>query len=162
MINNEIILYLFQFAADYATKHLMKNLMNKILEVKKLYYEKTSAEKEPIIVTSNTPENLTPLMKTKIDKIQSHSPSKIKLITSVDDSVVNKNKQNSLSLKKNISSLKNMDDVVINPSSYLLNDGSINFSKLLIDEVLAADKLLTEVAKSNYDIAGKIKFKFII
>lgn len=159
MLNKEII-YNFQFAADYATKHLMKNLMNKIVEVKKLYTEKASTDKEPIIVTSNISDNLTPLMKIKMDKIQSHSPSKIKPITSVDDSVINKNKQNSIILKKNISSLKSIDDVAINPSSYLLNDGSINFSKLLIDEVLAADKLLTEVAKSNYDIAGKI-FKSI-
>jgi len=52
----------------------------------------------------------------------------------------------------------NLEEAVINPSSYLLSNGSINFPQLLIDEVLAADKLLTEAAKLSYDIAGNILF----
>lgn len=146
----------YQFAADYATTHLMKNLMNKIIEVKKLLDEKTSPYEEPKEVTLSTPENVTPRMKMKINKVE--SPLNVKPIISVDDSVINfsKSKQDLLSLKKDITLFKNIDNIIINPSSYLLKDGTINFSKLLIDEVLAADKLLIEAAKSTYNIAGNI------
>lgn len=134
----------------------MKNLMNKIIEVKKLLNEKTDLNEEPKEVISITPDNLTPRMKMKINKVE--SPINMKPIISVDDSAINfnKNKQDLLSLKKDTTSGKNIDNIIINPSSYLLRDGSINFSKLLIDEVLAADKLLVEAAKSTYNIAGNI------
>lgn len=134
----------------------MKNLMNKIIEVKKLLNEKTDLNEEPKEVISITPDNLTPRMKMKINKVE--SPIIMKPIISVDDSAINfnKNKQDLLSLKKDTTSGKNIDNIIINPSSYLLRDGSINFSKLLIDEVLAADKLLVEAAKSTYNIAGNI------
>lgn len=145
--------YNFQFAADYATTHLMKNLKNKIIEIKQLLLEK-----EPKELISVTPDNLTPRMKTKLIKIETHSTTNIRTNTSVDDSVIhNKHKQGTLNFKKDVT-LKNIDDLTINPSSYVLNDGSINFSKLLIDEVLAADKLLVEAAKLTYDIAGNIYF----
>ncbi|XP_026821193.1 protein phosphatase 1L [Rhopalosiphum maidis] len=142
-----------EFAADYATTHLMKNLTNKIIEVKKLLDEKTNTTEELKTFNSNIPDNLTPKMKTKITKIEEH---KTKPSSSADDSVINHNKlkQDSLSLIKDITTLKNVDDEIINPSSYLQRDGNINFSKILIDEVLAADKLLIEAAKLTYDIAG--------
>lgn len=154
------LVYNFQFAAEYATTHLMKNLTNKIVEVKQLLDEKTDISEEHKVFNSNTPDNLTPKLKTKITKTEDNSPTKMKLISSVDDSAINHNKlkQDSLSLKKDITPLKNVDDVTINPSSYLQKDGSINFSKILIDEVLAADKLLIEAAKLTYDIAGSILF----
>lgn len=132
--------------------------MDKIIIVKKLLDEKSDQINELKIVKSNTPENLTPQMKKKNNIIEAHS--KTKPITSADDSTIsiNKYKQDSLNLKKDATTVKNVEDVTINPSSYLLRDGSINFSKLLIDEVLAADKLLIEAAKLNYDIAGTIFF----
>lgn len=135
----------------------MKNLINKVVEVKKLHDEKPDIAYEPKIVTSNTPDNLTPRMKTKLNKIETLSLTKIKPVTSIDDSAIhhNKHKQDTLSLKKDITTAKHVEDVTINPSSYLQRDGSINFSKLLIDEVLAADKLLIEAAKLTYDIAGR-------
>lgn len=40
-------------------------------------------------------------------------------------------------------------------SSYIDNNTSINFGRLLTDEVLAADHLLVEAAKKNMDIAGR-------
>jgi len=137
----------------------MKNLTNKIIEVKKLLDEKTDTTEELKIFNSNTPDNLTPKMKTKIATIE-HTPTKTKPTSSADDSVIgyNKLKQNPLNLKKDITALKNVDDEMINPSSYLQKDGNINFSKILIDEVLAADKLLIEAAKLTYDIAGNILF----
>ncbi|KAE9529252.1 hypothetical protein AGLY_011928 [Aphis glycines] len=145
-----------EFAADYATTHLMKNLTNKIIEVKKLLDEKTDTTEELKTFNSNIPENLTPKMKMKITKIEEHTTTKMKPSSSADDSVINHNKlkQDSLSLIKDITTLKNVDDETINPSSYLQRDGNINFSKILIDEVLAADKLLIEAAKLTYDIAG--------
>jgi len=138
----------------------MKNLTNKIIEVKKLLDEKTDATEELKVFNSNKPDNLTPKMKTKITKIEEHAPTRTKPTSSADDSVIshNKLKQNSLNLKKDITTLKNVDDELINPSSYLQKDGNINFSKILIDEVLAADKLLIEAAKLTYDIAGNILF----
>lgn len=138
----------------------MKNLTNKIIEVKKLLDEKTDATEELKVFNSNTPDNLTPKMKTKINKVEEQAPTKSKPTSSADDSVINHNKlkKNSLNLKKDITTLKNVDDELINPSSYLQKDGNINFSKILIDEVLAADKLLIEAAKLTYDIAGNILF----
>lgn len=138
----------------------MKNLTNKIIEVKKLLDEKTDTTEELKIFNSNTPDNLTPKMKTKLAKVEEHTPTKMKPTSSADDSVINHNKlkQDPLNLKKDITTLKNIDDELINPSSYLQKDGNINFSKILIDEVLAADKLLIEAAKLTYDIAGNILF----
>lgn len=151
-----ILFKIFQFAADYATTHLMKNLMEKVVIVKKLLNEKSDTIHEPQIVPSITPDNLTPQMRKKVNKMEAFS--KAKPITSADDITIslNKHKLDPVNLKKDNTSAKNVEDVVINPSSYLLRDGSINFSKLLIDEVLAADKLLIEAAKLTYDIAGNI------
>lgn len=138
----------------------MKNLKNKIIEIKQLLDKKTATNNEFKVVSSNTPDNLTPQMKTKLNKINTHSPSptKKKPTTTADDTSINLNKlsKDSPSIKKDVTSLKDVNDVIICPSSYLLRDGSINFSKLLIDEVLAADKLLIEAAKLTYDIAGNI------
>lgn len=155
---------MFQFAAEYATIHLMKNLTNKIIEVKKLLNEKTDTTEEMKIFNSNTPDNLTPNMKTKITKIEEQTPTKMKPTSSADDSFIslNKHKQDQLNLKKDITILKNVGEEMINPSSYLQKDGNINFSKILIDEVLAADKLLIEAAKLTYDIAGNILFKLYL
>jgi len=142
----------------------MKNLSNKVIEVKKLLDEKTDTTEELKIFNSNTPDNLTPKMKTKITKIEELTPTKMKPTSSADDSVIslNKHKQDPLNLKKDITTLKNVDDEIINPSSYLQKDGNINFSKILIDEVLAADKLLIEAAKLTYDIAGNILFRLYL
>lgn len=150
--------HFFQFAADYATQHLMKNLINKVIEVKKLHGEKNTIVYEPNVLSLNTPDNLTPQMKTKFNKIGSLLPPKIKPSISADDSVIshNKMKQDSPNFKIDKTSSTSIEDMEINPLSYLLRDGSINFSKLLIDEVLAADKLLIEAAKLTYDIAGLI------
>lgn len=154
----------FQFAADYATTHLMKNLINKVVEVKKLHDENPDIAYDTKIATSSTPDTLTPRMKTKINKLETLSLTKKKPVTSADDSVIhqNKHKQDTLSLKKDTTSSKNVEDEIINPSSYLQRDGGINFSKLLIDEVLAADKLLIEAAKLTYDIAGNIFYFYIM
>lgn len=133
--------------------------MNKIIEVKKLLDEKANTNEEYKVITpASTPDNLTPLMKPKINKIETQIKSKLPAFA--DDSAIksqinhNKRKQDPLSFKKDLTTIKNVENVTINPSSYLLRDGSINFSKLLIDEVLAADKLLVEAAKLSYDIAG--------
>lgn len=138
----------------------MKNLMEKVVIVKKLLTEKSDAIHEQI-VPSITPDNLTPQMRKKVNKMEVFS--KTKPITSTDDITIslNKHKLDPVNLKKANTSEKNVEDIVINPSSYLLRDGSINFSKLLIDEVLAADKLLIEAAKLTYDIAGNILFSYL-
>lgn len=133
----------------------MKNIKNKIIEIKQLLDEKNATNIEPIVVSSNVSGNLTPRLKTKISKIETQFPTKIKPVASTDDINLNKHKRNSLNLIKDTTPVKNIEDI-INPSSYLLKDGSINFSKLLIDEVLAADKLIIEAAKLTYDIAGNI------
>lgn len=139
----------------------MKNLMEKVVIVKKLLDEKSDMIHEPQVVPSITPDNLTPLMRKKVNKMEAYS--KTKPITSADDITIgfNKHKPDPANLKTDNTSAKNIENVLINPSSYLLKDGSINFSKLLIDEVLAADKLLIEAAKLTYDIAGNILFSYL-
>lgn len=135
----------------------MKNLINKVIEVKKLHGENSFIDNEPKVVISSSPDNLTPLMKTKLN-----NKGNIKLGITADDSVISKTNRNgkrdSLSLNKDVIPSKNIEDIIIKPSSYILKNGTINFSKLLIDEVLAADKLLVEAAKLTYDIAGNNLF----
>lgn len=130
----------------------MKNIKNKIITIKKLHDEQNITNSERTVITSNIPENLTPRMRTKISKIETQSP-KVKPITTVDDIGLNKHKLDFQNVRKE--PITNTEDI-INPSSYLLQNGSIQFSKLLIDEVLAADKLLIEAAKSLNDISGPI------
>lgn len=139
----------------------MKNLINKVVEVKKLYGENSFTNNEPKVVISSSPDNLTPQMKTKLN-----NKAKIKLGITADDSVISKTNRNgkrdSLSLNKDVIPPKNIEDIAIKPSSYIMKNGTINFSKLLIDEVLAADKLLVEAAKLTYDIAGNVLFLYHI
>ncbi|XP_050426045.1 protein phosphatase 1L [Adelges cooleyi] len=145
-----------EFAAEYATTNLMPNLMNKVIEIKKLLNEKNiNTDDNYKSLISNTPENLTPQMKPKLTKPEGLMALKARHMNFTDDSAIKGRlsfniKMDSLKLEAS----KENDTVVINPSTYLSNDGSINFSKLLIDEVLAADKLLIETAKRTYDIAG--------
>lgn len=40
-------------------------------------------------------------------------------------------------------------------TSYIEGNSSINYGRLLTDEVLAVDRLLVEAAKKNLDVAGK-------
>lgn len=116
--------------------------MNKIVEVKKLIDEKN--RKKP-------PDNVIS---------QKH------LINSVDASTINHNKNNKKKRNRrkknkqnspNNNPTSNSENVIINkPLSYLTREGKIHYSKLLVDEVLAADKLLIEAAKLTSNIAGDL------
>ncbi|XP_050528090.1 protein phosphatase 1L isoform X2 [Daktulosphaira vitifoliae] len=163
VMNTEISLFAVfdghggEFAAEYATINLMPNLINKVIEIKKILGDKKSGLNEKVKVSvPSTPETLTPQMKPKIIKSDVQTVSKIKQVSFTDDTGIKRRLSiNPVSLKKDIqSSMKESDHVLIDPSSYISNDGSVNFSKLLIDEVLLADKLLIERAKRTYDIAG--------
>lgn len=127
----------FQFAAEYATTHLMGSLIKKIIEIKTLLDEKNLKKKES-------------------EKLTENGKTQIKSMCSVVDSTIDRSKKKRKRKRKNKHSIrnKNADGFVINPSSYLLRGGKINFSKLLFDEILAGDKQLIEVAKLTNDIAG--------
>lgn len=45
---------------------------------------------------------------------------------------------------------------VFDPTNYLEINGTVNYNKLLTDQVLATDKVLVEAAKKNSNIAGLI------
>lgn len=63
-----------------------------------------------------------------------------------------------LPITKEVKLIKNDPVTTVDSYSYLENNGSINYNKLLTDEVLATDKLLVESAKKNLTIAGKTHF----
>lgn len=132
--------------------------MNKIIKIKQMLDEKNNSANENIKVSApSTPETLTPQMKPKIMKSDLQTSFKIKQVSFADDTGIKRRLSlNPDLLRKDIpSSVKESDPISVDPSSYISNNGSVNFSKLLIDEVLLADRLLIEIAKRAYDIAGK-------
>lgn len=76
-------------------------------------------------------------------------------IGTLDDDLLEK-LEKILPVSKEVKLMKAVDTTpIIHAGIYLENGESINYNKLLTDEVLAADKLLVEAAKKNKNIAGK-------
>lgn len=91
-------------------------------------------------------------------KVMSHSDDMRKSndnIGTLDDDLLEK-LEKILPVSKEVKMMKAADTTrVIDAGIYLENGESINYNKLLTDEVLAADKLLVEAAKKDMNIAGK-------
>ncbi|XP_014217466.1 protein phosphatase 1L [Copidosoma floridanum] len=158
-----------QFAANYARDKLVPNIVQTIVELKNLTSGKipenarkfeNSNEKKDLgkdIKTSTKVElakkkSLCKTMATKMSLTDDCTivgitdPEILSKIDSISKTITRQVKPN---LKK--SEAKNMTKV--DATSYL-NGNEINYSKLLTDQILSADKLLVEIAKKNMDVAG--------
>lgn len=148
-----------EFAANYAHEHLVNNLSNKVIELKKLIV-KGGVEK---IITGKPPPSPKPVLRKTI--ILDRKPSIKKGSTDAEEAL--KKAGGPLSeLEKKLESMPRAITREVKPtkgpatpfptpdvSSYL-EGNSINYGRLLTDEVLAVDRLLVEAAKKNLDVAG--------
>lgn len=160
-----------EFAANYAKDKLIQNLYNKVIELKRLVSEgrhlkSTSNTKVPSLNTTLTGKN---------EKIENNDDKKNgverkksfkKSVSSsqTDDSVKKTGVVTDPELLKRLDSFSRItrevrptkpDIIPAKPaSSYIDSSGRINYSSLITDEVLAADRLLVEAAKKSLDVAG--------
>lgn len=166
-------LYL-QFAANYARDNLIKNLNNKVIELKKMIAE---GKPEKIYSNANKPppsprldqkklsegaENLS--RKSSFRKTASQADECVKKSAVVGGGVIT----DPLLLEK-LEALNRPITREVRPTraslsaavpapkveSYLDAGCAINYGRLLTDEVLATDRLLVEAAKKTMDVAGK-------
>lgn len=160
-------MFLFQFAANYARDNLIKNLINKVVELKNL------------IATGNRPkpEHPPPYVdsaKKDAEKKPDASPVEKKnsfrktMSTSQTDECMKKgasitdpellSRLDTLSRPITREVRPSRQDALLRPAvptaSYVDANGNINYRQLLTDEVLAADRLLVEAAKKSMDVAG--------
>lgn len=150
-----------EFAANYAREHLINNLNKKVVELKKLI---ANGGVEKAVVGKPPPSpNLAP-RKTTI--ILDRKPSVKKGSTDAEEAI--KRAGGPLSeLERKLEAIPRAitREVKMNKgpsipfpipelSSYLESNNSINYGRLLTDEVLAVDRLLVESAKRNMDVAG--------
>nr|BAN20587.1 protein phosphatase type 2c [Riptortus pedestris] len=148
-----------EFAANYAHEHLVNNLSNKVIELKHLI-SKGVPEK---VVVGKPPPSPKPVLRKTI--ILDRKPSIKKGSTDAEEAL--KKAGGPLSeLEKKLESIPRAITREVKPikgsptpfqtpelSTYL-EGNTINYGRLLTDEVLAVDRLLVESAKKNMDVAG--------
>lgn len=146
-----------EFAADYAKDNLMTSLNAKVVELKKLIaqglhklYPTYNPNKPPPSPRSN--QKSKPILK----KTATTDSCTDKINTSITDPEL-LSKLNSLSRPitrevLNTANLNVLEEVEI--STYIEQNGSINYIKLVTDEVLLVDQRILEHTKKTNDVAG--------
>lgn len=151
---------LFQFAANYAREHLINNLNQKVVDLRKLI--KSGGVERNVI--GKPPPSPKPIARKTI--ILDRKPSIKKGSTDAEEAI--KKAGGPLSeLERKLESIPRPITREAKPlkgpsprfqapdlSTYLEGNVSINYGRLLTDEVLAVDRLLVEAAKKNMDVAG--------
>lgn len=144
-----------EFAANYAKEHLIQNLFNKIVEISAVREGKI-----PSTPPKESPEEPKPKEESSVSVERKTSFKKA--VSTADDSsrkeITDPELLAQLSKARPITrevrpTVKPIKHVSIPVSSYL-DKGKINYGKLLTDEVLAADRMLVEVAKRSMNVAG--------
>lgn len=155
---------IFQFAAEYAASNLINALKDRVVEIKKFIKERSESgdDDAPVVKSKITPTQSVVERDSKPNKkpkrMLSHSDDMNQTNKSIDfiDNDLMQKLEKFLPISKNVTSSKKEDKVpIIESETYVEQSGSINYNKLLTDEVLATDKLLVEAAKKNMNIAGK-------
>lgn len=148
------------FAAEYAAKNLIEALKNRVIDIKNIIKEGRIKEdyvsnKAPY--KPNVEEKEKSKTEKKPKKMLSYADDMKKSntdIKNVDNDLLEK-LEKFLPITKEVKLTKVNETVTAADSfSYLEHNGSINYNKLLTDEVLATDKLLVESAKKHLNIAG--------
>nr|CAD7603787.1 unnamed protein product [Timema genevievae] len=162
-----------EFAANYARDKLIKNLNNKVIELKRLISEGAHLKKPAQTNVTGSPQmSRSSFKKQEQDKKQEpnvdRKQSFKKTVSSVTDECMKKsggvtdpellNKLEALirPITREVRPTRGSDTQTPETPicSYLDTSGSINYGRLLTDEVLAADRLLVEAAKKTMDVAG--------
>ncbi|CAH1391589.1 unnamed protein product [Nezara viridula] len=149
------------FAANYAHDHLIENLSKKIKELKKLIMN-GSIEKP---VLGKPPPSPKPTLRKSV--ILERKSSLKRGSTEAEEAIKRAGGLNDPLLLEKLESYSRTITREVKPSrtpivqyptpeltSYIEGNMSINYGRLLSDEVLAVDRLLVEAAKKNLDVAG--------
>lgn len=152
-----------QFAADYAKNLLIPSISKKITTLTNMLNGK---------ISNNIDDNNNNIIENDSKNVKLNNDVKKKLsfrktVSQTDDNIKNMNVTDPELLKKldslqrpitrEVRPSKHIDNNIINNidmSLYIDGSKKINYSKILNDEVLAADRLLVEAAKKNMDVAG--------
>ncbi|KAL0273557.1 UNVERIFIED_CONTAM: hypothetical protein PYX00_006194 [Menopon gallinae] len=157
-----------EFAANYAKDNLMKNLNNKLIEVKQLSAEGPKDYYPPI--NNNVEKRTDSQSDEKVDSSIEKKQSFKKKYSSTDECM---NKSGNIGVPD--AQFQKLLDAIPRPitrdskpapptaappkvpiHSYLDNSkfSGIDYGRIITDEVLEADRLLLEAAKKNRDVAG--------
>ncbi|KAK9510587.1 hypothetical protein O3M35_005334 [Rhynocoris fuscipes] len=153
-----------EFAANYARDNLISNLNSKIIELKQLISKGVDK------ITMNKPPPPSPALP---KKTLSSSGTAIEKKASFKKSLTEEGMKKQSGMITDPYLLEKLDSLPraitreVKPSrgvslplpvpditTYLDSNSTINFGKLVTDEVLAADRLLVEAAKKTMDVAG--------
>lgn len=160
-----------EFAADYAKDFLVQNLLNKIIDASNTLKGITTPSHS---IKSDCPEDdKENINQSKLSAtITQRRPSFRKSFTDDCLSNGNCNRDQDVFLNKLSSNVRNKDYFLnnnnnnIKPQTYdgkcYIENGKINFGKMLTDEVLAADFELVKVAKKTSNLAGSTALIAII
>lgn len=143
-----------EFAANYAKDHLIQNLFNKIVELNAFKDGKlvsTPQTESPELSPPKEENKITVEKKNSFKKTISTADDSSKIEITDPELLAQLNKARPIT--REVRPTRPVKNVNIPLSSYM-DKGSINYGKLLTDEVLAADRLLVEAAKRSMNVAG--------
>lgn len=144
-----------EFAANYAKEKLVKNLSNKIVEIKDTMSGKLKSKcdnKEDC--QDDEKSSSTVIRKKSFNKTISTDDTHRKAGEITDKELLSKLESLPKPITREVTNLKPTRSFKAKPAKEYINDNKINYEKLLTDEVLAVDTTLIEAAKKNMDVAG--------
>lgn len=149
-----------EFAANYAKEKLVQNLYNKVVEIKDVIAGKPTKETKKQHCDEEEKKDeekpVTPSGRRKsFRKTSSTTDECIKGPKEITDrELLNKLDTLSRPITREVRHSKSIM-VKDKPTSYYFDKfGTIDYGKLITDEVLAADHILVETAKKSMDVAG--------
>ncbi|XP_018332781.1 protein phosphatase 1L [Agrilus planipennis] len=150
-----------EFAANYAKEKLIPNLYKKVVEIKDLISgkvpEKNPDEQQCKEDSKDESKPSTPMLqerKRSIRKTTSTTDECYKGIKEITDKEILSKLDKQLPVTREVRNTSTSMFKQIPTTSYFDKSGKVDYGKLLTDEVLAADRLLLEIAKKSYDVAG--------
>lgn len=154
-----------EFAANYAKEKLIHNLSHKVVQIKNLIAGKPvenegtcdiDEEKKIDPEKPVTPTSVGGVERRKsFRRTSSTTDECIKSIKEVTDNEILSKLDTMTPITRDSRPLKLTPSMKRAPiTSYFDKFGTVNYGKLITDEVLAADERLVEVAKKSMDVAG--------
>ncbi|CAH1117722.1 unnamed protein product [Phaedon cochleariae] len=151
------------FAANFAKEKLAQNLFDKVIEIKDLASGKTTPHVKTLQVASEIekkdPEK--PVSPSLVERRKSFRRTSsttdecVKGIKEITDVELLSKLDNIKPVSRDSRPLKLTPSMKKIPAtSYFDHNGTVNYGKLLTDEILAADERLVETAKKSLDVAG--------
>nr|CAI5869645.1 unnamed protein product [Callosobruchus analis] len=151
-----------EFAANYAKEKLAQNLFNKVVEIKDIISGKVIGP--PVVKQDEDDEKkdpekpVTPSLterRKSFRKTSSTTDECFKELKEITDAELLSKLDNLKPITRGTKPLKTTPSFKKTPiTSYFDKLGTVNYEKLLTDEVLAADESLLQIAKKSMDVAG--------